>query len=792
MRILRYAIEQFAGIRDQRIIFSPGMNVISGENETGKSTMIAAIFHVLTAPFQINRRNNKEFITRFFPANGGNAIDTRLEFSTDTDIFVVQKIWDKQNVRDSQCILKQRNGAIWRGTSAEEKLQEILQYGTAVYSNLIFGRQNHEEEILAWCYDFFSNQQNADIETVRNQIMRAFSAAGGISEEKFLAILHAKMEAMSNRWDSLRNAPEKGRDIDNPWVRRGTILETYYAYRTAERACQEAEQVEEKMADLTNRLAQLEKKKATLETQWEELLSQKGAIQNRSKTQSLLTEAEKSLQTIERVSTDWVKRMQAVKKGQSLSAMWEEAQARQNKNKLTQKLEQLSSLQIEIDGLQAVITQYADLPNDKKQAEQLFSRLDRNQNRLNAARLHIKIQLEEPHTAQLSAADGTIQTISGSVETIAGFLQLSIPHIVQMQAAPEGLDIDAIQREIIQDKTALQAILDKYHATSVQELSNRADALLQTTHMYQQKQTKKQFLLQNETIDTLQEQEAACVVHPDIQLPETLETDIHQFLRTAGKPTLEAVLAAHESTVQSYIDTYGSLSLLKAQYNQRKEEMGQYRQQLENLPDLLSPADYQYRSALLKKERENLDQQQQEILRQLGQLDRQETADLPSMQAEIERLKQLWELEIKKYKGYQQIEKDFNRLCTQTEDKLTVFYQTFNHYLARLTGEKLSMQPTNGLSLQSGQNTITAKELLSEGTKKIVLLAFRLAVLTYFFPNGNGMIVLDDDLLDMDPVRRTYAATLLQEFSQNHQVIFTTCDPAVANMLGGKLIELRR
>ena len=162
------------------------------------------------------------------------------------------------------------------------------------------------------------------------------------------------------------------------------------------------------------------------------------------------------------------------------------------------------------------------------------------------------------------------------------------------------------------------------------------------------------------------------------------------------------------------------------------------------------------------------------------------------MQSEVARLKQLWELEIKKYKNYQQIEKDFNRLCSQTEDKLTVFYQTLNRYLAKLSDENLSMQPKNGLTFQSGRNKIPIKELLSEGAKKTVLLAFRLAVLTYFFPQGDGMIVLDDDLLDMDPARRTYAATLLKAFAQDHQVIFTTCDPAVADLLGGTLIELRR
>lgn len=51
-------------------------------------------------------------------------------------------------------------------------------------------------------------------------------------------------------------------------------------------------------------------------------------------------------------------------------------------------------------------------------------------------------------------------------------------------------------------------------------------------------------------------------------------------------------------------------------------------------------------------------------------------------------------------------------------------------------------------------------------------------------------MVLDDDLLDLDPGRRNQAARLLKEFAENHQVIAATCDPAIADLLGGNQITL--
>lgn len=67
MRIDRYSSEQFAGIRDHEVKFEPGMNVVLGNNETGKSTMIAAIFYALTQSTKLDKRRDSAFIEHYFP-----------------------------------------------------------------------------------------------------------------------------------------------------------------------------------------------------------------------------------------------------------------------------------------------------------------------------------------------------------------------------------------------------------------------------------------------------------------------------------------------------------------------------------------------------------------------------------------------------------------------------------------------------------------------------------------------------------------------------------------------------
>ena len=81
-------------------------------------------------------------------------------------------------------------------------------------------------------------------------------------------------------------------------------------------------------------------------------------------------------------------------------------------------------------------------------------------------------------------------------------------------------------------------------------------------------------------------------------------------------------------------------------------------------------------------------------------------------------------------------------------------------------------------------------ELLSAGTYDAVTLALRFSILKHIFSDEGGYVVLDDCLVDLDPDRKTQSIKLINDFAKDYQIIFTTCDPDTANMLGGNLIKL--
>ena len=79
---------------------------------------------------------------------------------------------------------------------------------------------------------------------------------------------------------------------------------------------------------------------------------------------------------------------------------------------------------------------------------------------------------------------------------------------------------------------------------------------------------------------------------------------------------------------------------------------------------------------------------------------------------------------------------------------------------------------------------------LSEGTKETVSLSFRLAMLDHLFPNGGGVIVLDDPLTNMDAERTLQSCALLKEYATRHQILFLTCKEEFSTALGGHRIIL--
>src|SRR6516162_6124679 len=125
MRLHRLRVANFAAIRDVDVEFGPGLNVLYGPNDLGKSTLIEAIRVALLLP------HSSTHCDQYVGWTGADDPIVEVTFETEA-----QRIWRirKQFGKTGSSLLQEsRNGQdfddVVRGRKVDGKLREILRWG---------------------------------------------------------------------------------------------------------------------------------------------------------------------------------------------------------------------------------------------------------------------------------------------------------------------------------------------------------------------------------------------------------------------------------------------------------------------------------------------------------------------------------------------------------------------------------------------------------------------------------------------------------------------------------------
>ena len=786
MRIDHYSSEQFAGVRDHDIKFEPGMNVVLGNNETGKSTMIAAIFYALTQSTKLDKRRDSAFIEHYFPTRGAKTIDSSVSFTQNGESYVLTKLWDITG-QDTGFKLRRAGGDTLRGNQAEDELKSLMQFGFSVYSNLIFGRQNHEDEILQWCYNFFAQKSDESVDAVRKQIGSAVSAASGISPEKIIAEIDKRLSKLGDRWDFARNAPERKTGAGKRWEKGlGDILKAWYRFEDADNAYQNAKDAERSIATTTRKLEAAKSEQADIKDRKAKLLEQKGSIDNIANLQELKHQSECALDKARKALLDWPIQEERVAEGERLLALKEERERKEKKSDLKKRISKIKKINEEIEELQKDTTSWPDFKRDFEEALDLENDIALNRATLSAATLHATIKMAGNHMAQVDL-DGKIQSVKNLDCNVSGYFSMKIPGVAEVLVEPPEIDVKGIQQKIEDAQQRIDEILDEYCVSELSVLEDLSEEYEENIANLDKKNAELEVLLDSKTLEEYNSMLEEINDDPSVRIPNNLDDLIESYLK--GHRVLDVAISLAKNAINGYQGEYSTIEGLKETINHFEASIESQEDRIEKL-SLQSDISKEQFDMMLKECNEKLhtlDRQIGEYQTMLGQLG--EPANVADFEFEKDRLKDEWESLKRMHCNYQKIKEDFLTYQKQDDHRFDDFHAKFNEYLAAISGNSLTMNDNNGLLLTSGQNPVN-KDILSAGTRKTVLLAFRLAVLSYYFPNGEGLIVLDDDLLDMDPDRRLQAAALLKSFSEKNQIIFTTCDPAIAELLGGNQIKI--
>ena len=119
MKLKEVQCDQFAGLNRNdpasTIKFGDGLNLIVGDNEQGKSTMVDLIYYLLFKDVKLDTRSDKEFIARYFPqkttGRAGDVIDGALVFEDEEGECCIRKEWEKKGGIARQVAHHTRGGA---------------------------------------------------------------------------------------------------------------------------------------------------------------------------------------------------------------------------------------------------------------------------------------------------------------------------------------------------------------------------------------------------------------------------------------------------------------------------------------------------------------------------------------------------------------------------------------------------------------------------------------------------------------------------------------------------------
>ncbi len=799
----------FGGIVEREVDFAPGLNVILGPNEAGKSTLVGAIFAVLffSSALRKNSSDWKDYLAPYMPYPSGDTVQVSLAFKCFRGReYVLERAWGE--VKKDRLRLPD-GSEVNNPQSMAELLSPLLQYGRGTYEGVFMARQ---AELLRTVELLRSNSEatGSIAETLRNLVFQS----GGISLEALQASLQAEKNELLKLWDLQRGVPQGGRSIDNPYQRGlGEIIAAYYEVEGLKRQIREASILEERVEELTARLKENARmKQEELDPLLESMEKLEGEIQRRSVLEpklALLQEKEKATRELNSRWPQMVERENHLRSGlqekekrrAALERELQEAKAvieTRSRRALYQKVKPM------VEAWEEKKKELQDMPPVKQAhltvLEQMGARISELQATLKAMKLQGRITGIKG--MQLSITSGVSPSKQVSVEQEYFFeaegrvLLKSGDWTLEIRSG-QG-DVAGIIEEINQTETAMRQKLQELSVQTREEARLIVEKRTEKEKVAERLRAQLETLLKDTTYRDLAKQVCQLAPEKSVRDPELIGEEFkgaavdEKSLARELKDT-EAQLKAWEKEYGSYEKVVDGLVDLRAQARDVEKEL----KELAPLPqEWQSPSAFIQGLQAARGKNRVLQETIYSLMRELDQAKN----ELPE-----ESVEELQERLAISEKRLHNLKSRARALCIVEDEFKGILHEvgakTFDPLVASLlkyftpvTGYRYDMVHLVEGSIPecigvSGGNGGLERELpvrlLSVGTTRGLALALRLAMAEHLWGGEGGFLIMDDPLVDLDPGRKKEAAKILRDFSGDRQLIITTCDPDTAQLLGG-------
>jgi exonuclease SbcC len=803
MKLKKVECKQFAGLRDKKVEFSDGLNVVYGKNEAGKSTIVEAISNTIFKDAKLGSRSkeDKEFKKLFFPYPNGDFAESFLEIENNGDVLKINKKWSDKN---PSSYLEIKGTKISDEKRIKEEMLKIFSQGEATYNKLVFQRQRDFKESI---------QKIAEDKDVRNSIFEFVSTStlelDGVSIEDLKANIDNEIKELTNSWDMDKEMPLNNRGINNQYVKNvGLILGSYYNKERAKLELEEVIKKEDERDEVLKSLKELEKEYTVVKRELDELKAfekdalQRAAIEPKKdrlkaeydklievqkiwpQYQTKLDDKKKELVVIEENIKNLIKEEE-----QNIKAK-EKEEIEKKLKQVKEKLEQVEDLKKKLDELKEISEQ------DVRNLEKIRRDIERLENQINLGEFTVSINIKNRKPIYLTKDLEEKSRLEESIQATAkGYAKVETDDF-DFEIKLKDFDVEKIREEYVKLKSDYAGILEKFGVKDVDEAREIATKRNKLSVEIVNKKNEIQIVLGEDTIDAL---EKRLVDIGNVNVTRSIDEIRREKMELDNKKiTILADIKNIESTLKEWENKYKSLDEL---FNRLVDVMSEIKM-LDKELDKLKPLPEGFTSVMEFNEYLNdIKEKEQNLFGERGKLQQQ----YYTIELELQNKKSSKDLEEEiriyeeNYKNYLKKAKNLIKLKELIDDTLNdinnntfaPIVDSFNKYLAHITGDKYKVKDfKESLEFEIGNDTSNLSiDLLSTGTYDTVALALKFALIENMFDNET-FIVLDDCLVDLDEDRKQKAAELIKEFAKKHQVIFTTCSMDTANLLEGNLICL--